>query len=101
MTMPQARIGDMCLCALHPPPPPAGPIAAPTALAFVGAPTVLVGNMPAARISDNHIGLGPHPIIKGSATVIISNMPAARVTDNTACGGMVLPPCCPTVLTGG
>lgn len=28
-------------------------------------------------------------------------MPAARMTDSCAHGGMILPPCCPTVLIGG
>ena len=100
MSMPQARITDMALCMLHPPPPPVGPVPTPSPLAFVGAPTVLVGGLPAARLMDQHVGLGPHPIVKSSVTVIISNMPAARMLDNPACGGMVLPPCMPTVLTG-
>lgn len=101
MSRPQARILDMNLCALHPPPPPAGPIAAATPIVMVGAPTVMVMNQPAARLGDQHIGLGPHPIVVGSATVLISNQPAARVGDSTACGGVVLPPCAVTVLTGG
>ena len=71
MSKPQARIGDMSMCNLHPPPPPAGPVVAPTAIAFVGAPTVLVGGQPAARVGDSHVGLGPHPIALGSMTVLI------------------------------
>jgi uncharacterized Zn-binding protein involved in type VI secretion len=43
----------------------------------------------------------PHPIILGSSTVMIEYMPAARVGDQLACGGVITPPCCPTVLIGG
>jgi hypothetical protein len=49
-------------------------------------------------------------IMMGSPTVMISNMPAARVTDKTlhaSCVapipspmGMIMPPGCPTVLIG-
>lgn len=99
MGMPQARLTDMCLCVLFAP-SPAGPVPGSSPLAFVGAPTVLVGGLPAARVGDNHVGMGPHPVAFGSVTVMIQNQPAARMTDPTGCGGMVLPPCCPTVLTG-
>jgi uncharacterized Zn-binding protein involved in type VI secretion len=54
---------------------------------------------------------GPGIITKGSATVLIGNMPAARVGDMTQHAGCVapipspvgniLPPGCPTVLIGG
>lgn len=98
MGMPQSRIGDMCLCALFAP-SPAGPVPGSSPLAFVGAPTVLVGGQPAARVGDNHVGMGPHPVALGSFTVIISNQPAARIGDMTGCGGSVLQGL-PTVLTG-
>ena len=63
-----------------------------------GAPTVLIGSLPAARISDN---CGVDAIAMGSATVLIGGMPAARAGDATAGGGAILPPGCITVLIGG
>lgn len=79
--MPAARMGDMTA---H-----GGVIAA-------GLPTVLIGNKPAARVSDMHTcpmvtGVVPHvggPVLPpGSPTVLIGNMPAARVTDQCTCTG--------------
>ena len=63
-----------------------------------GAPTVLIGGMPAARLGDT---CGADAIIKGSATVLIGGMPAARVGDPTAGGGLIIPPGAVTVLIGG
>lgn len=67
-----------------------------------GAPTVLIGGPPAARVSDmclcTPVGI-PDPIVAGSATVLICGMPAARVGDSTAHGGMIVAGC-PTVLIG-
>jgi uncharacterized Zn-binding protein involved in type VI secretion len=71
---------------------------APVPIIPPGAPTVLIGGMPAARMSDS---CGADAIVKGSATVLIGGMPAARVGDLTAAGGSVLPPGAPTVLIGG
>ena len=86
---------------------------------ILGAPTVLIGGMPAARATDMStpcmlagcVPGGPGLIAKGSATVLICNMPAARVGDMTshpACvapipspTGKILPPGCPTVMIGG
>ena len=78
---------------------------------LLGAPTVLIGGMPAARMGDMHVcpmitGLVPHvggPITLGSVTVLIGGMPAARMGDMATCVG---PPDtivggCPTVLIGG
>ena len=42
----------------------------------------------------------PDVIAKGSATVLIGNMPAARMSDMTAHGGVIVVGC-PTVLIGG
>jgi len=73
-----------------------GPILPP------GCPTVLIGNLPAARVGDMATCTGPPDnIVKGSATVLIGGPPAARVGDSTAHGGVVIPPGCPTVLIGG
>lgn len=66
----------------------------------VGAPTVMIGMMPAARVGDMATCVGPpDTIAKGSATVMICNMPAARVTDLTMHGGNIAVGC-PTVMIG-
>lgn len=76
-----------------------------------GAPMVLIGNLPAARVTDNHVcpmvtGVVPHvggPIILGSFGVITMNLPQARLMDPMVCVGppdMIRPPCCPTVIVG-
>lgn len=63
---------------------------------ILGCPTVLIGGMPAARVSDMHTcplvnGVVPHvggPIIPpGGVTVLIGGMPAARVGDLLTCVG--------------
>jgi uncharacterized Zn-binding protein involved in type VI secretion len=61
-----------------------GPILPP------GAPTVLIGGMPAARVGDMAVCAGgPDTIAVGSAKVMIGGMPAARMGDMTAHGGLV------------
>jgi uncharacterized Zn-binding protein involved in type VI secretion len=63
-------------------------------------PPVLIGNMPAARISDLCLCVGPPDVIvQGSPTVIIGMMPAARLGDMTAHGGVIVTGW-PTVLIG-
>ena len=80
---------------LPPIPHVGGPITGP------GAPTVLIGGLPAARVSDMAVCVGPpDTIVKGSATVLIGGLPAARMGDTTAHGGTVVLGC-PTVLIGG
>jgi uncharacterized Zn-binding protein involved in type VI secretion len=97
---PAARVGDMHTCPMQTPAVPpiphvGGPILPP------GCPTVIIGFMPAARISDMATCVGPPDIIaKGSATVMIGNMPAARLGDNTAHGGVIVIGC-PNVTIGG
>ena len=62
-----------------------GPITGP------GAATVLIGKLPAAKLGDMAVCVGPpDTIIKGSATVMICGMPAARIGDATAHGGSIL-----------
>lgn len=64
-------------------------------------PTVLIGFRPAARVCDMATCVGPPDlIVTGSCTVLIGGMPAARMLDQTAHGGVVMAPCCPTVLIG-
>ena len=70
----------------------------PTPIIPPGAPTVLIGGMPAARMGDS---CGADAIVMGSATVLIGGVPAARIGDPTAGGGVVMPPGAVTVLIGG
>ncbi len=71
-----------------------GPVLAP------GAPTVLIGGLPAARVSDVATCVGPpDSIVQGSATVMIGGLPAARMGDLTAHGGVIALGCF-TVLIG-
>lgn len=66
-----------------------------------GAPTVMIGGMPAARVGDMVTCTGPpDTIIKGSGTVMIGGMPAARMGDTTAHGGSIILGCM-TVMIGG
>lgn len=71
--------------ALVPIPHVGGPITGP------GMPTVLIGSLPAARVGDMLVCVGPpDTIVKGSATVMIGGMPAARLGDQTAHGGTIM-----------
>lgn len=96
MGQPAARITDMHVCPMFTGPVPhvGGPILPP------GAPTVLIGNLPAARVSDMAVCVGPpDTIAMGSTTVLIANMPAARMGDTCAHGGTIVVGL-PTVLIG-
>lgn len=67
----------------------------------MGLPTVLIGKLPAARVGDMAVCVGPPDVIaKGSATVMIGGLPAARMGDTTAHGGSIVLGC-PTVMIGG
>ena len=98
MGSPAARITDMHVCPMVNPggvPHVGGPILPP------GAPTVLIGGLPAACVGDMLVCTGPpDSIIMGSATVLIGGKPAARMGDSTAHGGTIALGC-PTVLIGG
>jgi uncharacterized Zn-binding protein involved in type VI secretion len=64
-------------------------------------PTVLIGGLPAARVGDLAVCAGgPDVIALGSMTVLIGGQPAARMGDMTAHGGVIVAPCCPTVMIG-
>lgn len=66
-----------------------------------GAPTVLMGGLPAARVTDMATCAGPPDLLSmGSATVMIDGRPAVRMGDLTAHGGTVIGGL-PTVLIGG
>jgi uncharacterized Zn-binding protein involved in type VI secretion len=65
-----------------------------------GEPTVLIGYLPAARMGDVCVCVGPPDAITlGSTTVLIGGAPAARLGDATAHGGAIVLGC-PTVLIG-
>lgn len=66
----------------------------------MGAPTVLIGGMPAARVGDMCVCVGPPDVIAmGAPTVLIAGSPAARMGDMTAHGGSIVLGCF-TVLVG-
>ena len=79
--------------------PPAARITDTTAhggVIIAGEPTVLIGNLPAARMTDMHTcpaftGIVPHvggPILPPCSTsVLIGFLPAARVGDRGSCTG--------------
>jgi uncharacterized Zn-binding protein involved in type VI secretion len=84
---PAARVGDMHTCPMTTGPVPhvGGPILPP------GAPTVLIAGMPAARVGDMCVCVGPpDSIVMGSTKVMIGGMPAARMGDQTAHGGVIV-----------
>jgi uncharacterized Zn-binding protein involved in type VI secretion len=89
---PQARLFDFHACFTPgPPPAPPVPIPVPGIPIFTPCcPTVLVGGLPAARITDMTNPAFPHPILKGSATVLIGKLPSARIGDNVLCGGVIV-----------
>ncbi len=87
---PAARLTDMHVCPMVTGVVPhvGGPILAP------GAPTVLIGGLPAARVSDMVTCVGPpDTIVMGSPKVLIGGLPAARVGDSTAHGGAIVLGC--------
>lgn len=87
---PAARLSDFHQCPMVTPGVPpiphvGGPISGPCM------PTVLIGKLPAAKVGDLLICVGPpDSIVKGSATVMIGGMPAARLGDTTAHGGQIM-----------
>lgn len=95
-----ARVGDMHVCpmmtpGLPPIPHVGGPVMPP------GSVTVLIGGMPAAKVGDMCLCVGPpDSIVMGSTTVFICGAPAARVGDMTAHGGSIVVGC-PNVMIGG
>lgn len=97
---PAARMTDMHVCPMQTPglppiPHVGGPVTGP------GAPTVLIGKLPAAVAGDMCVCTGPpDSIAKGSATVTICGKPAARIGDTCSHGGSIVMGC-PTVMIGG
>jgi uncharacterized Zn-binding protein involved in type VI secretion len=65
-----------------------------------GAPTVLIGGSPAARVGDTAICIGPpDKASSASSSVLIGGKPAARMGDSCGHGGVIVMGC-PTVLIG-
>ena len=95
-----ARITDMHTCpsqnpGVAPTPHVGGPIVGP------GAPTVLINGLPAAKVGDMCVCVGPpDTIVAGSSTVMVEGVPMARMGDVTAHGGSIVLGC-PTVHVGG
>lgn len=83
-----------CPMVTGPVPHVGGPVLPP------GEPTVIIGFMPAARMSDMAVCVGPPDVIvQGSPTVLIGHLMAARLGDPTAHGGVIVLGC-PTVMIG-
>lgn len=95
---PAARVTDMHVCPMIDPGPKphvGGPILPP------GAPTVMIGGMPAAVVGDQCVCVGPpDSIATGSSTVMFGGKPAARMGDSTAHGGTIVAGY-PSVIIGG
>ncbi|MCH8987731.1 MAG: PAAR domain-containing protein [Chloroflexi bacterium] len=94
---PATRITDMHVCPMLTGTVPhvGGPVVGP------GAPTVLIGGLPASIMGDNCVCVGPpDTVAKGSATVMITNKPAVRMGDSTGHGGSIVLGL-PTVMIGG
>jgi uncharacterized Zn-binding protein involved in type VI secretion len=85
--MPAARVADMHVCPMVTGivPHVGGPILPP------GGIPVLIGGLPAARVGDLCVCVGPPDMIAlGSFKVLIGGQPAARIGDMTAHGGAIL-----------
>jgi uncharacterized Zn-binding protein involved in type VI secretion len=95
-----ARMTDMHVCPMVTPGVPpiphvGGPILPPCC------PTVLIEFLPAARVGDMCVCVGPPDVIAvGSTSVLIGSMPAARLGDMTAHGGTIITSAV-TVMIGG
>ena len=91
-----ARITDMHVCPKVEP----GPVPHVGGPTLSGEPTVLIGFMPAARVGDSLVCVGPPDSIKqGEPSVIIGHKDAARLGDPTNHGGVIVAGC-PTVIIG-
>lgn len=93
---PAARVGDMheCTSMTGTVPHDGGPLIGP------GAPTVLIGQMPAACVGDSAVCVGPpDSLTQGSETVLVEGKPLVRMGDPTEHGGEVVMGC-PTVIVG-
>ena len=98
---PAARVSDFHQCPMS---TPVGPVQVPHVggpILGPGAVTVLIGGLPAAKVGDVALCIGPpDAVVKGSATVKVMGFPAARMGDKTAHGGTIMLGCF-TVIIGG
>jgi uncharacterized Zn-binding protein involved in type VI secretion len=93
---PAARVSDMHVCPKVEP----GPVPHVGGTISLGSPTVMICFLPAARVGDMAICVGPpDSIAAGSATVKIDNKPAARLGDSCNHGGTIVAGA-PTVMIG-
>ncbi len=86
MPQPAARMLDMHVCPMLTVlvPHVGGPLMGP------GAPTILIGGMPAACMGDMAVCVGPPDLVAmGSPTVLLEGRPAARMGDECAHGGTI------------
>jgi uncharacterized Zn-binding protein involved in type VI secretion len=96
---PASRLTDMHTCPMQtpgvPPIPHVGGPILPTC-----SPNVIIGYLPAARVTDKCLCVGPPDVIvKGSPTVMINNLMAVRIGDLTSHGGVIVAGF-PTVMIG-
>jgi uncharacterized Zn-binding protein involved in type VI secretion len=87
VTKPAARLTDFHVCPQITVlvPHVGGPVSTP------GEPTVLIGNLPAARVTDMATCVGPpDAIATGGWTTLIGGLPAARMSDTTVHGGAMM-----------
>ena len=83
---PAARLSDLHVCPAFQGVVPhiGGPI-------LTGSPTVLIGGLPAARLGDLALCVGPTAtIITGCSSVFINGQPAATMGDRTSHGGVIV-----------
>ena len=87
MPMPAARVCDMHICprTTGPVPHVGGPILPP------GGIPVFIGGMPAARVGDLLICVGPPDVVaQGYPKILIGGRPVARMGDRTGHGGVII-----------
>src|SRR5262245_10109751 len=95
-TLPAARVTDTHTCPVPGTPPHGGgPLLPPCSV------NTLIGSKRAARLGDFALCAGPMDVVfKAASTVLINDLPAARLTDTTAHVGLITTPGEPTVLIG-
>lgn len=93
-----ARITDLHVCPMQTPgTPPIPHVGGPVNM---GSPNVMIGFLPAARVADMCVCVGPpDAIAMGSTSVFINFMLAARQGDSTVHGGTIAMGC-PNVIIG-
>lgn len=95
MGQPAARLSDMHVC-----PAVTGVVPHVGGIIAMGMPTVLIGGLPAARLGDPTLCVGPPgAVLMGAPTVLIGGQPAARMGDPCGHGGAIVFGW-PTVLIG-